>query len=67
MLVVHAVSCLCVQLNITPDVLVKAFRDAGLRADQLLRLLDLLASRPPPVLDELEHIFGHLNSAQVCA
>jgi|NorSeaMetagenome_1021524.scaffolds.fasta_scaffold23125_2 hypothetical protein len=56
-----------VQLNITPDVLVKAFRDTGVRADQLLHLLDLLASRPPPVIDEIEHIFEFLNTEQVCA
>jgi hypothetical protein len=55
-----------VQLNITPDQLVKAFRDADVRADQVLRLMELLASRPPPAVDEVEHMVNYLNREQVC-
>jgi len=39
--------------QVTPDDLVKGFDDANLRADDVLRLCNILQMRPPPVVDEV--------------
>lgn len=50
-------------LKIVPDDLVQGFRGCEMRADDVVRLLKILSSQPPPVVDQVDHVFQHLHEA----
>lgn len=46
-------------INITPSQLVEGFESCSLRADEVLRMMNILAFRQPPVSEFLDNILQH--------